>query len=108
LLLLDEPTAGVNPVLRNSIADLLRRLSEERGIAMLTVEHDMEFVQRLCDRVFVLDKGSVVAVCKPSELAENPRVVEAYLGTPKAAQSEPPGGVATPISRAAPADPRSG
>lgn len=80
LLMLDEPTAGVNPSLRRSMVELLRGLRNENGIAMLIVEHDMEFVQRLCDRVFVLDKGSVAAECKPSELAENPKVVEAYLG----------------------------
>jgi branched-chain amino acid transport system ATP-binding protein len=81
LLMLDEPTAGVNPSMRRSMADLLKGLTEENEIAMLIVEHDMEFVQRLCSRVFVLDKGVVVAECKPSELADNPRVVEAYLGT---------------------------
>lgn len=80
LLMLDEPTAGVNPSLRRSIVDLLKGLRSEHGISMLLIEHDMEFVQNLCDRVFVLDKGSIVAECKPSELADDPRVVEAYLG----------------------------
>lgn len=86
-LMLDEPTAGVNPSLRRSMVDLLRGLRNENDIAMLIVEHDMEFVQRLCDRVFVLDKGSVAAECKPSELADNPKVVEAYLGKKKSAQA---------------------
>jgi branched-chain amino acid transport system ATP-binding protein len=81
LLMLDEPTAGVNPSLRRSMVDLLRGLRDDDGIAMLIVEHDMEFVQRLCDRVFVLDKGTVAAECKPAELADNARVVEAYLGS---------------------------
>jgi branched-chain amino acid transport system ATP-binding protein len=97
LLMLDEPTAGVNPSLRRSMVDILKRLMEEREIAMLIVEHDMEFVQRLCGRVFVLDKGKVVAECKPSELANDPRVVEAYLGKRKASQPAspiPPGAVA--------------
>lgn len=83
LLMLDEPTAGVNPSLRRSIVDLLKGIRNENDIGMLIVEHDMEFVQRLCDRVFVLDKGSVAAECKPSELADNPKVVEAYLGAKK-------------------------
>lgn len=85
LMMLDEPAAGVNPSLRRSMVDLLKALTEENDIAMLIVEHDMEFVQRLCTRVFVLDKGTVVAECKPSELADNARVVEAYLGTKKPA-----------------------
>lgn len=95
LLMLDEPTAGVNPSLRRAMVDLLKGLREENGIAMLVVEHDMEFVQRLCDRVFVLDKGAVAAECKPSELANNPRVVEAYLGVKK-----PKTPVATPATDA--------
>lgn len=89
LLMLDEPTAGVNPSLRRSMVDLLKGLAGENEIAMLIVEHDMEFVQRLCSRVFVLDKGVVVAECKPSELAHNPRVVEAYLGTRKRTEPLP-------------------
>jgi branched-chain amino acid transport system ATP-binding protein len=91
LLMLDEPTAGVNPTLRLVVLDLLKGLREENGIAVLVVEHNMEFVQSLCDRVFVLDKGAVAAECKPSELANNPRVVEAYLG---AKRSKPSSGAA--------------
>lgn len=83
LLMLDEPTSGVNPSLRRSIVALLKGIRSEHDIGMLIVEHDMEFVQRLCDRVFVLDKGSVAAECKPSELVDNPKVVEAYLGVRK-------------------------
>ena len=87
LLMLDEPAAGVNPSLRRSMVDLLKGLTQGNEISMLIVEHDMEFVQRLCSRVFVLDKGAVVAESKPSELANNPRVVEAYLGTSRATES---------------------
>ena len=93
LLMLDEPTAGVNPTLRRSIVNLLEGLRSDKHMGMLIVEHDMEFVQRVCDRVFVLDRGQVAAECKPSELADNPRVVEAYLGVQKTtlpARSEVP------------------
>lgn len=89
LLMLDEPTAGINPTLRRSMVDLLKGLTQEKEISMLIVEHDMEFIQRLCSRVFVLDKGVVVAESKPSELADNPRVVEAYLGKRRVSDPAP-------------------
>ena len=81
LLLLDEPTAGVNAVLRQSLLTRLLAL-RDRGTTLVVVEHDMAFVGELCGRTVVLDKGEVVADCAPSELAANPRVVEAYLGAP--------------------------
>lgn len=80
LLLLDEPTAGVNPSLRGVLVDRLRSV-HSRGTAIVVVEHDMGFVADLCERVYVLDMGKVITCCPPSELAGNPRVVEAYLGT---------------------------
>jgi branched-chain amino acid transport system ATP-binding protein len=86
LLLLDEPTAGVNAVLRRSLLTRLLAL-RDRGTTLVVVEHDMAFVGELCDRAVVLDKGAVVADCAPGELAANPRVVEAYLGAP--AQGQP-------------------
>jgi branched-chain amino acid transport system ATP-binding protein len=80
LLLLDEPMAGVNAALRSS---LLARLLElrARGTTLLVVEHDVAFVGELCERVVVLDEGEVVVSCAPGELADHPRVVEAYLGS---------------------------
>jgi branched-chain amino acid transport system ATP-binding protein len=80
LLLLDEPTAGVHPRLRNTLVERLRAL-HAAGTALVIVEHDMGFVSELCERVYVLDKGSVVTCCAPSELASDPRVVDAYLGS---------------------------
>jgi ABC-type branched-subunit amino acid transport system ATPase component len=80
MLLLDEPTAGVNATLRHSLLDRLHALREQ-GTTLLVVEHDMAFIGALCDRVYVLDKGAVVAVCAPAELVDHPRVVEAYLGS---------------------------
>ncbi len=79
LLCLDEPTAGVHPQLRGRMVGLLKALNK-RGIAMLVVEHDMHFIRGLCSRCIVLDRGEIVANCAPRELAENERVVEAYLG----------------------------
>ncbi|WP_456695061.1 ABC transporter ATP-binding protein [Aeromicrobium sp. P5_D10] len=79
LLLLDEPTAGVNPALRVQLAEHLRDLQAE-GVTVLTIEHDMRFIADVCDRVYVLDKGSVLTTCRPGELASHPEVLEAYLG----------------------------
>ncbi len=82
VLLLDEPTAGVNPTLRVTIAERLKEINAQ-GTTLLVIEHDMGFIGRLCQRVYVLDKGSVIASCRPDELKDNPRVVEAYLGAPR-------------------------
>jgi branched-chain amino acid transport system ATP-binding protein len=79
MLMLDEPTAGVNPSLRVQLAEHLRTLQAE-GVTLLTVEHDMRFISDVCDRVYVLDRGRMIAGCKPSELSEHPEVLEAYLG----------------------------
>jgi ABC-type branched-subunit amino acid transport system ATPase component len=92
VLLLDEPTAGVNPTLRLTIADRLKDINAD-GTTLLVIEHDMGFIGRMCGRVYVLDKGSVIAACRPDQLKDNPRVVEAYLGAPR------PAHVATGASR---------
>lgn len=86
MLLLDEPTAGVAPTLRLRLVDHLLRLGQT-GCTILLVEHDMAAVGALCSRVYVLDKGKVITCCAPSELVDDPRVVEAYLGTTQAALS---------------------
>lgn len=82
VLLLDEPTAGVNPTLRLGLVEHLKEVHKS-GTSLLIIEHDMDFIARLCHRVYVLDRGEVIANCHPSELKDNPRVVEAYLGAPK-------------------------
>ncbi|HMM62565.1 MAG TPA: ABC transporter ATP-binding protein [Mesorhizobium sp.] len=79
LLLLDEPTAGVNPALRLSLVDTLHEIRRQ-GVTLVVVEHDMGFIGRLCDRCVVLDRGTLIANCKPDELLNNTEVVEAYLG----------------------------
>jgi branched-chain amino acid transport system ATP-binding protein len=79
LLLLDEPAAGVNPTLRNKLADQIRRLNEQ-GTTFLLIEHDMDFVMKLADPVIVLDQGSVLMEGSPGEVQSDERVIDAYLG----------------------------
>lgn len=79
LVLLDEPAAGVNPVLVDQIEERIRTLNA-KGITFLIVEHDMNLVMRLCDPVIVLDHGTKLAEGPPDEVRSDPRVLEAYLG----------------------------
>jgi ABC-type branched-subunit amino acid transport system ATPase component len=79
LVLLDEPTAGINPVMAQTIEAHIRRLNAE-GITFLVVEHDMPFVMRLCDPVLVLDRGRTIAQGHPAEIQRDQRVLDAYLG----------------------------
>ncbi|TKI07893.1 ABC transporter ATP-binding protein [Martelella alba] len=79
LLMLDEPMAGVHPKLRQDLVETLVSLSRQ-GISLLVIEHDMHFINTLCQRCVVLDRGRIVANCRPDELAENQQVLDAYLG----------------------------
>jgi len=79
ILLLDEPVAGVNKVLQKQIENILLKFKEEKK-TILIIEHDMEFVRKLADRVIVLDEGKVLADGKPEEIFKMPKVLEAYLG----------------------------
>jgi branched-chain amino acid transport system ATP-binding protein len=80
LLLLDEASSGLNDDETNVVADLLRRLVSDTGLAVLLVEHDMSFVMGLCSTIHVLDLGEVIATGTPSEVQTNPVVQTAYLG----------------------------
>ena len=80
LLLLDEPTAGMNPQESARLTDFMRQLREERGITILLIEHDMKVVMGVSERITVLDHGEKVAEGTPEEVRSNPRVIEAYLG----------------------------
>jgi len=80
IVLLDEPAGGVNPTLITMIADRIRQLNE-RGTTFLIVEHNMDFVMGLCDKVTVLDYGTAVVSGPPSVVRTDPKVLDAYLGT---------------------------
>jgi branched-chain amino acid transport system ATP-binding protein len=79
LIMLDEPTAGVNPVMMETMERHIREL-HARGMTFLVVEHDMNFVMRVCDPIIVLDQGSPLTEGSPVEVQSDPRVLEAYLG----------------------------
>jgi len=81
LLLLDEPAAGVAPALAQGIFQKLRRLREEQGITLLTIEHRLDLLFDHVDRVLVLHQGRLLADGPPGAIAEEPRVLEAYFGT---------------------------
>ena len=85
LLLLDEPTAGMNPAETEEATNLVKRLRDELGITILLIEHDMRVVMSISESITVMDHGEKIAEGKPGEIASNPRVIEAYLGRRAAA-----------------------
>jgi len=80
LLFLDEPTAGMSPDETDDTVDLIQRIKEERGVTIVLIEHDMEIIFRVSDRIAVLNRGAKIADGSPDEIKGDPDVQEAYLG----------------------------
>ena len=80
LLLLDEPAAGMNPQETNELMEMIRWIRKEFGLTVLLIEHDMSLVMGICERIYVLEYGMIIASGTPDEIKSNPEVIRAYLG----------------------------
>ena len=80
MLLLDEPAAGMNPQETKELDEKIKRIRDEEGITILLIEHDMNLVMSLSERIYVLDYGKLIAEGSPEEVKKNPAVIKAYLG----------------------------
>lgn len=80
LLLLDEPAAGMNPQETKELMEMISWIRKEFGLTVLLIEHDMSLVMGICERIYVLEYGMIIANGTPKEIQENPEVIRAYLG----------------------------